>query len=63
MAIYAGNQTAAYRQQAKGYEAKFQEELARLLRVEHQQRRTPAKLGMASRFTRHRLERAGRGLN
>jgi len=46
---------------AKGYEDKFQEELARLLRVEHQQRRTKTALKMADRFTRHRLARVDRG--
>ena len=40
---------------AKMYEAKFQEELARLLRVEHQQRRLKVKIEMHQRFTRHRL--------
>lgn len=45
---------------AKMYEAKFQEELARLLRIEHQQRRKIRPLGMAGRFTRHRLARATR---
>jgi hypothetical protein len=47
---------------AKLYETKFQEELARMLRVEHQQRRKKPVLQMASRFTRHRMQRAGRGL-
>jgi hypothetical protein len=45
---------------AKGYEAMYQEELARLLRVEHQQRRTKTALKMAPRFTRHRLARTDR---
>lgn len=47
---------------AKGYELMFQEELARLLRVEHQQRRVKTSLKMADRFTRHRLARAARGM-
>lgn len=53
---------AAHDRMAGKYEAKFQDELARLLRVEHQQRRKPTPLRMHQRFTRHRLERAGRGL-
>lgn len=47
---------------AKGYEAQYEGELARLLRVEHQQRRTKTALKMASRFTRHRLQRTARGM-
>jgi hypothetical protein len=46
---------------AAGYEAKFAMELDRILKVEHQQRRTKTALTMAPRFTRHRLARAGRG--
>lgn len=49
-------------QLVKMYEAKFQEELARLLRVEFQQRRPKTALRMADRFTRHRLARSTRGL-
>ena len=48
---------------AKLYEAKFQEELARMARLEHAQKRQKVAVQMANRFTRHRLERAGRGLN
>lgn len=47
--------------QAQAFEAKFQEELTRLLRVEHTQRRAKPTLRMASRFTRHRLARSTRG--
>jgi hypothetical protein len=47
---------------AKGYQALFEVELARLLRVEHQQRRVKTSLKMADRFTRHRLARAARGM-
>ncbi len=46
---------------AASYKADFEEELARLLRVEHVQRRKKTALKMADRFTRHRLERSGRG--
>jgi hypothetical protein len=42
---------------AKGYEALYQDELARLLRVEHQQRRKKTAVKMANRFTRHRMGR------
>ncbi len=42
---------------ARGYEAKFQEQLLADLRVEFQQRRPKTAFGMASRFTRHRLVR------
>jgi hypothetical protein len=48
---------------ARLYEAKFQEELARLLRVEHGERRKKPVLRMAERFTRHRMARASRGLS
>lgn len=48
---------------AEGYELQFEGELARLLRVEHQQRRVKTSVKMASRFTRHRMARAARGLN
>lgn len=47
-------------EQATMYEGKFGEELARLLRVEHQQRRVKTNMKMASRFTRHRMARAER---
>lgn len=53
---------AAYLMVAKAHEAKYQEEKLTLLRVEFQQRRPQASLMMATRFTRHRLERAARGL-
>jgi hypothetical protein len=58
LAVYQGKFV-----QAAAYEKKFQEELARLLLVEHAQRREKPKLRMAGRFTRHRLARAGRGLS
>jgi hypothetical protein len=48
-------------QQAAAYESKFKEELARLLLVEHSQRRAKPTLRMASRFTRHRVARVTRG--
>jgi hypothetical protein len=47
---------------AKAQEAKYQEELAKLLRVEHCERRPRVALRMANRFTRHRMARASRGL-
>lgn len=47
--------------QVKIYKLEFEEELARLLRVEHSQRRTKEPLRMADRFTRHRMQRAARG--
>lgn len=47
---------------AEGYEAKFQGELDRMLLVEHAQRRVKATVKMADRFTRHRMQRAARGL-
>ena len=46
---------------AMGYEAQFGRELARMLLVEHSQRRVKAAMSMAGRFTRHRMERAMRG--
>lgn len=49
--------------QSKLYEAKFQEQIADMLRIEHQQRRPKVKVRMATRFTRHRMARAARGLN
>jgi hypothetical protein len=48
-------------QLASAYESKFKTELTALLQVEHSQRRTPATIRMAPRFTRHRMERAVRG--
>lgn len=48
---------------AKYYEAKFQEELRRMLLLEHSQKRQKTKIRMASRFVRHRMARAARGLN
>ncbi len=47
--------------QAQLYELKFQEELKRLLLVEHAFRRQKGTLRMADRFTRHRLARSTRG--
>ena len=46
---------------AEGYELAFNVELARLLRVEHTQRRVKTAMKMASRFVRHRLARVDRG--
>jgi hypothetical protein len=48
---------------AQAYELKYQEELKRLLMIEHSQRRSKPKFVMADRFTRHRLERASRGFS
>ena len=47
--------------QAMKYEASFQQELGRLLLVEHTQRRVNAPVQMAARFVRHRLARSARG--
>lgn len=47
--------------QAQGYESQFKEELLRLLRVEHAQRRAKPTMRMAARFVRHRLDRVLRG--
>ncbi len=52
---------ASCMRQAQMHEAKFNEELARILRQEYQQRRKAPTLRMDSQFTRHRLERATRG--
>lgn len=46
---------------AAGYELLFEKELARMLLVEHSQRREATALKMANRFTRHRMARAARG--
>ena len=46
---------------ARGYELLFQEELGRMLLLEHGQKRKIVPLRMASRFTRHRIARAMRG--
>jgi hypothetical protein len=46
---------------AKFYEALFQEELSKMLLLEHGQKRKIVPLRMAPRFTRHRLARATRG--
>ena len=56
ISIWQGNLTVA-----AAYEAKFREELQRLQLLEHSQRKKPARLQMADRFTRHRLARAERG--
>jgi hypothetical protein len=58
-----GAAVGAHATAAKGYELKFERELARLLLVEHAQRRKIVAMKMADRFTRHRLERANRGMN
>jgi hypothetical protein len=47
--------------QAAGYEKLYQMEVARLLQVEHAQRRVKTAMRMAPRFTRHRLQRVNRG--
>lgn len=47
--------------QALAYQKLFEFELAKLLQVEHAQRRTKSAMRMAPRFTRHRLERVDRG--
>jgi hypothetical protein len=47
--------------QAAGYEAQFGRELARMLLVDHAQRRVKTSVKMADRFTRHRMARASRG--
>jgi hypothetical protein len=44
------------------YQLQFDKELARMLLVEHTQRRVKAALKMADRFTRHRMIRVERGL-
>lgn len=54
---------AAFVNIARGYETQFAGELARMLREEHAQRRKKVPVQMATRFTRHRMARAGRGLN
>ena len=46
---------------ALGYEKQFEYELAKLLQVEHAQRRVKSAMRMAPRFTRHRLARLDRG--
>lgn len=48
---------------AMGYQAQFDKELARMLQVEHAQRRVKTAMQMAPRFTRHRLARVMRGFN
>lgn len=53
----------AYLKLAAMHEAKYAEELARLIRIEHQQRRKIAPVKMADRFTRHRMARASRTMN
>lgn len=52
-----------YLAQHDRYEKNFEIELARLLRIEHTQRRQKRPMQMAARFTRHRLARATRALN
>lgn len=52
---------SAHMMVAKGHEGKFQEELARMLKVEYCERRKKTPMKMADRFTRHRGERAIRG--
>ncbi len=52
-----------YLAQHTTYEAQYKEELAKLLRIEHQQRRPIVAIKMAPRFSRHRMARATRSLN
>lgn len=61
-AAKANNSVAAafHSRAVLNYETKFQEELARMVKVDHQQRRTPTAMRMAPRFTRHRLARVRR---
>ena len=56
IAIYQGNLA-----KAAGYEKQFEMELAKLLLVEHSQRRVKTSVKFANRFTRHRLGRVSRG--
>jgi hypothetical protein len=56
-------QAAMYDRQATKYEAKFQELLKKILMEEHARRRQKTPIRMAARFNRHRMARAGRGLN
>jgi hypothetical protein len=56
----APGEKSAYLTLARMAEAKFGEELARLLLLEHAQRRKIVPIKMASRFTRHRLARGAR---
>lgn len=58
IAVYLKDQAGAVL-----YKAEFKEELDRLLLLEHAQRRVKVPVRMANRFTRHRLQRAGRGYN
>lgn len=60
MAGQSEGAASVYFAQAKMYEAKFQEELARILRKEHNER-AKVPMQMAGRFTRHRFDRATRG--
>lgn len=46
---------------AMKYEAKFEDEIGRMLQDEHAQRRPKVAMKMADRFTRHRSARATRG--
>lgn len=46
---------------AQVYQRDFEQEVGRLLLVEHAQRRAPSRIKMASRFTRHREWRVPRG--
>lgn len=63
MASKVPKEASAHLAVADRYEKQFQMELARILRLEHMQRRPQARLQMADRFTRHRMTRASRGLN
>ena len=56
IAAHLGNQL-----QVTYYEAKFTQELNRMLLLEHAQKRAKRPMQFASRFTRHRMARAARG--
>ena len=58
IAVHLGNQL-----QVTYYEAKFTQELNRLLLLEHAQKRVKRPMQMARRFTRHRMARAARSMN
>jgi hypothetical protein len=66
IAAYLAGQSAnpaPYLAQAKYYQAQFDVELAKILRLEHWQKRAKVPMKMAPRFTRHRMARAMRGFN
>ena len=63
MAGATPEKASAYLGLAKLAETKWQEQLQRLLLVEHGRRRQKQAVKMADRFTRHRMARATRGQN